>query len=117
MADPNPAPTPQPLGLPPGVKFEKLPRALQEAYWEFIHPAYLELVVNAPNALSKINGGVVIYAHWLALLEQYQIGRQILSKDLTWEHNKDLLDHHLRLLSLTEKYGKTLAFIHQHYHP
>jgi hypothetical protein len=50
------SPSPRPLWIPPDVKIDSLPAALQRAITEIINPAYRELVLEAQSAIERAAG-------------------------------------------------------------
>ncbi len=70
-------PSPDPLWIPPGLKFDSLPPALQKAIVEIVNRAYRELVLEAQTSLEQAMGLSFVHILWLELIEELEIGADI----------------------------------------
>lgn len=103
--------SPRPFWMPPGVELEKLPEGLRAAFEDIIDPAYRQLVVENPDPLEKSLAAGYVYACWLALLEQHELGKIIWYKQASLDradHYTEPRDRLLRVLGTQDKLARSL---------
>jgi len=109
----KPTPEPyEPLWLPSGVNFARLPKVVQDGVRDIVDPLYQEYVRNAPDLLERTNGQSLVHLVWLELLDQAKLamsGSELHGDAVEYYHQS--LDRHLRLISIKERVCKFLLLM------
>lgn len=111
----KPTPEPyEPLWLPPGVNFSRLPKSVQDGVREMIDPLYQEYVRNAPGLLERTTGLSLVNLAWLELLDQAKLAASGSDPhpDAVEYYHKGL-DRHLRLINSKERVCKFLLIMEE----
>lgn len=76
MADSRSAAAPlRPFWIPPEVKFDQLPPALQHALVEIVHRVYEERVLGASTALESAQGMSYVELAFWEVLQQFELAQ------------------------------------------
>ena len=69
---------PRPFWLPAGVTLDDLPDELRTAVLGILTPAYQNLVVAARPGLEQSTGMTIVNLLWLEILQQVELGRDLM---------------------------------------
>jgi hypothetical protein len=113
-----PSPGARPLWIPPELKFDELPAALQRAITEIVDPAYRELVLLAQNALERSMGLTYVHLLYLEIIEMIDVARDMartLPRGEGTDAHQLKITRHLKLVAQKDRVAKFILDVEKFY--